>query len=306
MQQLLFTLLGTALLLSCAKSESNTNQELESLDVQGHRGCRGLLPENSIAGFLHALELGVTTLEMDVVVTKDNQVILSHEPFMSHLICLDSLGNPISEEMEHDYNIYQMTYEEVQRFDCGSNGHPGFPQQKGVFSTKPLLSEVIEAVEHRSNQLGLPPVCYNIETKSHPGGDSIYHPPAAEFSRLVLEEVERAGISKYTILQSFDVRTLQAAKSIGTSAQLALLVENDLGPAANLERLGFSPDIYSPEHILVDRQLQDFLATRDIKLIPWTINEPDLMQKFIEMEVDGIITDYPDRLLKLIDKTAKK
>lgn len=289
----------------CAKSPPAQEQPLSSLDVQGHRGCRGLLPENSIAGFLHAVELGVTTLEMDVVITKDQQVVLSHEPFMSHLICRDSSGVAINEAQEKTFNIYQMTYEQVSRFDCGSNGHPLFSEQKGVFTTKPLLSEVIQAVQQRVQELGLEPVCYNIETKSSPKGDSIYHPTPEVFTELVLGVVENSGITKYTILQSFDPRTLQVAKNLNSKVQLALLVENNDTPAENLSVLGFNPDIYSPEHVLVDESLQKFLYERDIKLIPWTINDPKLMQKFIDMDVDGIITDYPDRLLKLIDKASK-
>jgi glycerophosphoryl diester phosphodiesterase len=300
---LLFALI---LCLGCSKKETPANAPLQSLDVQGHRGCRGLLPENSIVGFLHALELGVTTLEMDVVITKDGQVVLSHEPFMSHLICNDSTGSGINEANERSYNIYRMTFEEVKRFDCGSIGHPGFEEQKGMYSTKPLLSEVIDAVESRVQELGLEPVCYNIATKSSPAADSIYHPPPEEFTRLVLEVAKNSGVIKYTILQSFDPRTLQAAKAMNAGVQLALLVENQLPPQENLDRLGFDPHIYSPEHVLVNQDLQEFLRAREIKLIPWTINDPSLMQQFIDMDVDGIITDYPDRLLKLIDKPSKK
>lgn len=299
----LFILFFTYALISGCSAPRNEHIAASNLilDIQGHRGCRGLFPENSIFGFLHALELGVNTLEMDVVISKDHQVLLSHEPFISHLICRDSTGNLIKESLERSYNIYQMNYQEIRQFDCGSNGHPGFLEQKGMASHKPLLSEVIATVEQRRVELGLAPVYYNIETKTHPNGDSLYHPAPDKFVELLLQEINIAGIQSQTIIQSFDPRTLQSVKSQASEIKLALLVENKLGPQKNLANLGFDPEIYSPEHLLIDQYLIDFLEQRQIKLIPWTINEPKDMKKYLDMGVDGIITDYPDRLLKLLD-----
>lgn len=116
----------------------------ESIDWQGHRGARGVYPENTWAAFKYAIDQNMSTLELDVVITKDEEVVLSHEPFLNHKICLDTAGNPISEEEEKKWNIYKMTYEDLQKCDCGSIGNPDFPHQKQDSSPKPLLYDIIK------------------------------------------------------------------------------------------------------------------------------------------------------------------
>ena len=105
---------------------SASAQYIPKFDVQGHRGARGLRPENTIPGFLVAIDSGVTTIELDVVITKDKQVVVSHEPWMSAAICLDPSGSPLQAKEEKKFNIYQMTYDEVKQFDCGSLGNTRF------------------------------------------------------------------------------------------------------------------------------------------------------------------------------------
>ena len=105
-------------------------QYIPKFDIQGHRGARGLEPENTIPAFILALDSGVTTLELDVVITKDKQVVVSHEPWISSSICLDTAGNAIPEKDEKKLNIYQMTYDQVAKYDCGSKGNDKFPQQE--------------------------------------------------------------------------------------------------------------------------------------------------------------------------------
>ena len=111
-----------------------------SFDKQGHRGCRGLMPENTIGAMLKAIDLGVTTLEMDAVITKDGHVVLSHEPFFNHEIATKADGTAVSEQEEKQLNIYRYTYEEVKRFDVGLKPHPRFPRQQKAKAVKPLLS----------------------------------------------------------------------------------------------------------------------------------------------------------------------
>ena len=118
-----------------------------ALDIQGHRGARGLMPENTVPSFIHALTLGVTTLELDVVVSRDSQVVVSHEPFLSSTICLSPDGKAIPVEEEKRYNLYQMDYDDIRRADCGSKGNPRFPEQRKMAVAKPLLTEVIDSVE---------------------------------------------------------------------------------------------------------------------------------------------------------------
>ena len=119
----------------------------ERFDVQGHRGARGLYPENSVIGFIKSIEMGVNTIELDVVISKDRQVVVSHEPWISHIICVDSLGLKINDDV-NKYNIFKMNYNEIKKFDCGSIKNPKFLSQENSFVSKPLLREVIIKIEN--------------------------------------------------------------------------------------------------------------------------------------------------------------
>mgnify|MGYP005719112343 FL=1 len=151
------------LLLSCSHRDD--------FDLQGHRGAVGLFPENSIIGFIETVKLGVTTLEMDVVITKDNKVLVSHEPWISNKKCIDIRGNDISDDILTE-NIYTMNFDEIKNFDCGTLPNPDHADQKKVSVIKPLLTEVISKVEGVSQSK----IRYNIEIKSQIGGDQIFHP----------------------------------------------------------------------------------------------------------------------------------
>ncbi|MEZ4772081.1 MAG: glycerophosphodiester phosphodiesterase family protein [Bacteroidia bacterium] len=273
---------------------------MHTLDIQGHRGCRGLMPENTIPGFLRAIDLGVNTLEMDAVITKDGQVVLSHEPFFNHEISLKPNGEEILEEEERSHNIFEMTWEEVQLYDCGTKIHPRFPNQQKMAVSKPLLKDVITAAENYARGKGVAPLMYNIETKCTPATDNIFHPEPEVFARLLMEVVNEGGIAERATIQSFDVRTLQIIHRDFPNQSLALLVENKETPEWNLSQLGFVPTIYSPDFLLVDDNLMDFVHEKGMKIIPWTLNENPDIQRMLDIGVDGIISDYPDRVIALV------
>ncbi len=290
----LILLLLNATAVSAQTSPSSRLRPLPDFDFEGHRGARGLLPENTLPSLLKALEFGVTTVEMDVVITKDHQVVLSHEPYLSSEICSNPDGTPISPSEEKTLNIYQMTFAELSRYDCGKRGHPRFPQQQAQPAIKPLLRDVIQSVEKTLLERGLPPVFYNIETKCTRDGDGVFHPHPAEFARLVYEEVQRNGVLDRTIFQSFDERTLESLHALDSDLYFCLLVENSEGLEKNLARLSFKPQIYSPYYKLVTPELVAEVQRRGMKLIVWTVNTLDDMKHLKAMGVDGIITDYPN------------
>lgn len=267
-----------------------------SLDIQGHRGARGLLPENTIPAFIRALDVGVTTLEMDVVISKDREVVVSHEPWFSAEICTDPDGRPVSAEDEQSHNLYALTYADISRYDCGVRGHARFPRQDAIAATKPLLRDVIRAAEAHRGDHGLSDFDYNIETKSRPEWDGHFHPDPTTFTRLLYEVVTKERVLERTTLQSFDIRTLQIARDMDPSWRLVLLVSaaDDRGIDANLGALGFAPETYSPDYRLVDEALVERVHELGMKLIPWTVNSEADMQHLIGLGVDGIITDYPD------------
>ena len=267
-----------------------------SIDWQGHRGCRGLYPENTIQAMLKAIDLGVSTLELDVVITKDKQVILSHEPFMSAEISTNPEGKYITAAQEKTYNIYQLDYAAVQTWDVGLKPHPRFPQQEKTPSKKPLLFDVIDAVEAYTRMHNIPPVQYNIETKSDPEGDDTYHPKPAEFVSLLLDVIQGKGIATRTIIQSFDVRTIQLVHAQYPEIKTAFLVE-ETSPKklkTQLNALGFIPTIFSPAYQFVDQKLVNSCHRKGMHVIVWTVNTLPEMQKMLDLGVDGIISDYPN------------
>lgn len=290
----LIAALSAALLIACMPSAP------KHPEVHGHRGCRGLLPENTVPAFLKAAELGVDWLELDVVVTADSQVLVSHEPWMSHVICTGPEGEPIEEGEEHERNIYRMTLAETRAYDCGGLEHPRFPEQQQRRAHKPTLREVVEAVEEAALLGGGQPG-FNIEIKSDPALYGTYQPRPDEFARLVHAAIDSLGIAERVIVQSFDPAALAAMRAIDPDITLALLVENTDGLAVNLQRLGFKPDIYSPYHALVDASLVRELRGQGIQLVAWTVNEPEDIRRMLSLGVDGIISDYPDRVLRMLE-----
>ncbi|HHP7240138.1 MAG TPA: glycerophosphodiester phosphodiesterase family protein [Cyclobacteriaceae bacterium] len=279
------------ILYSCSEKK-----DIQNIDIQGHRGARGLLPENTMPAFEKAIALGVTTLELDLAITADSQIIVSHEPYFAHTICLDSSGQKISEADEKQFNIFTMTYHEVSRFDCGSLGNPRFPDQEKMKVPKPLLKQVFEMAEAKSNQT----IKYNIELKSSPQGDSVYHPLPSDFSDMIYRLINNYIPWERITIQSFDFRILKYFNRNYPEVRLAALVENDGSTEENLERLGFYPTIYSPYFKLINQQDINSLHEKDILVIPWTLNDKEDMVNYINWGVDGVITDYPDRALSII------
>ena len=264
-----------------------------SYDLQGHRGARGLMPENTIPAMIKALDLGVTTLELDLAITKDGEVVLSHEPFMNPVICLDQAGNEIAKG-DHSFNIFQMTYAEVLAFDCGTKVHPGYPQQVKFFATKPLLKDVFSVAEKYAEDMGYAKPRYNIEIKSAPAGDGVYHPEVSEFSDMVVSLIsEQMGWERVNI-QSFDFRVLRYIHETHPEVPLAMLVENASKYEEDLTELGFEPEIYSSYFIALTEEIVKDIQSKGMKVIPWTVNTSEQMQKLLDIGVDGIITDYPN------------
>lgn len=272
-----------------------------TFDKEGHRGCRGLMPENTIPAMLKALDLGVTTLEMDAVITADSQVILSHEPFFNHDITTKSDGTFITAGEERQYNIFKMTYAETRQFDVGLKPHPRFPYQEKMPVTKPLLRDVIDSAEQYVNQKKLPSIAYNIETKTTPQTDEIFHPKPDVFIRLLMQVIIEKDVVDKVIIQSFDVRTLQILHQQYPHVKTSLLVEqDDVKPfEEQLRLLGFTPTIYSPDYKLVDSALIQKCKQAGVLLIPWTVNDKADMVCLKKAGVDGLITDYPNLFAEL-------
>lgn len=285
-----------ALVFACHVSKKTEDPLLPAFDIEGHRGCRGLMPENTVPAMMKALELGVTTLEMDAVITKDKQVILSHEPFFNHEITTKPNGEFVTEQEERDLNIYRMTYAQTQLYDVGLKQHPRFPNQRRLKATKPLLREVIENAEAYPKLKSGTSFFYNIETKTEPATDNVYHPAPDEFVNLLMKVISNAKITNRVIIQSFDFRTLQVLHKKYPTVKTAALIEDfdKRSIEEQLQVLGFMPTVYSPDYSLVTKELVEKCHQRKIKIIPWTVNDKATIEQLKGMGVDGIISDYPD------------
>lgn len=309
--------LYSILLLLSMTSLVNAQVYTPKFDLQGHRGARGLKPENTIPGFITALNYGVTTLELDVVISRDKRVVVSHEPWLSADICSKADGIAIRKEEEMGFNLYELTYDEIRQYDCGSRGNHRFPEQEKMAAKKPLLKDVFVAVEDHIKNYTFYEVDYNIEIKSRSEGDNKFHPTPEEFSDLVYSLIDQYLPWERVVIQSFDLRILKYWHAKYPSVRLAFLVENTKSPQKNLNELGFTPSVYSPYYKLLKKDQLDYLhsltvskgspATKNgngqiaskLRVIPWTVNEIEDMKQLKGWGVDGIITDYPNRAAEI-------
>jgi glycerophosphoryl diester phosphodiesterase len=189
-----------------------------------------------------------------------------------------------------------MTYEQVKTYDVGMKPHPRFPQQQKMKVIKPLLADLIDSVKHYMMTAKRPFPFFNIETKTQPATDNIYHPAPAEFVELLMSVIKEKDIEEYVIIQSFDLRTLQYVHEHYPSIKTALLIEDfdERGVDVHITLLGFNPTIYSPAYQLVNEYVIKKCHQQHIKVIPWTVNEKTKIDELKKMGVDGIISDYPD------------
>lgn len=267
----------------------------QNIDVQGHRGCRGLYPENTIPAFIHAIDLGVNTLECDVVISKDLKVIVSHEPFFNHEITTLPNGAFFTKKDEEEHNVFELDYAEIKLYDTGSKYFSKFPFQNKIKTYKPSLEDVVNEVNKRTTSIN-----YNIEIKRRVEWDGIFHPDFKKFADLVVAEINVLGIMERTTVQCFDIQTLKYIHESYPKVRLVYLAANENSVEKNIELLGFMPFVYSPYFKMINNETVSYCKKNNLQLIPWTVNEEEDIKKQIEIGVDGIISDYPDRIIDLL------
>jgi glycerophosphoryl diester phosphodiesterase len=288
-------LLVIGMITSCSTTKyamTKTN----TIDFQAHRGGRGLMPENTIPAMLSVMDNNkVTTLEMDLAITKDKQVVVSHDPILNPIITTKPDGTFIKANEVNDHIIYQMNYEQLQKFDVGLKLHPGFVQQKKLAVAIPTLSDLIDSVELKGARIGRK-MFYNIEIKSVDGKDIVEHPAPDEFVDLVVNLIKQKNTVERTSIQSFDLRPLKVLHQKYPRIQTAYLVfgKECSDAKKQIQLLGFTPTIYSPEFKYVTKETVDYCHAHQMKIIPWTVNTKIEIDALIALGVDGIITDYPN------------
>jgi len=248
--------------------------------VHGHRGARARLPENTLPAFEYAIAAGVDALEMDMAVTKDNVIVISHDPVLHPPVCAGPRLSAV---------IHELTLAEVREWDCGAVRNPLFPLQKPVPGTRiPTLDEVFRLANKGSFD-------FNIETKSFPDKPE-YTPAPEEFVKLVLAKIREYGLEKRVILQSFDFRTLLAMKRLAPAIRLSALIEKDQREFTEVAKLA-QAQIVSPEYSLVTREKVQAAHKAGVQIVPWTANTPQAWQKLADAGVDAIISDDPAELI---------
>lgn len=294
---ILSILISSTAFISCKQMHLSKNVEpnFPTFAYEGHRGARGLHPENSIGAMKVAMDLPiVTTLEMDCHITKDKKVVVYHDDFLNPKFVTYTNGNDL-EGKDNKGLIYDYTYDQLQQFDLGLKGNVDFPQQKKVSTKISLLEDLVEESEKYAAAKGKK-MFYNIETKSSDKKDNVAHPEPKEFSDLLLKVVFDKGIDKRTVIQSFDKRTIQYINKQYPTIRTSYLIDakNTKTPAQLVEDLGFKPFIISPNYKIVTKDFVEQAHRLGIKIIPWTVNTKEEIEALKALNVDGIISDYPN------------
>lgn len=287
------------------------------LDLQGHRGARGLLPENTLPAFARALGIGVTTLELDTAVTRDGVVVVAHDATLNPDITRDARGAWL---IRNDIAIHDLTFAELQQYDVGrinpqTEYARRFAGQQPLDGTRiPRLAEVFALARSAGNQQ----VRFNIETKISPEHPQRTLPPA-EFARALIALVRAEGLEKRVTIQSFDWRTLQLVQQEAPQIKTVYLSVQQPWQDNIRAQAGSSPwtagfhvsrfggslpqlvkaaggTVWSPYYGDVTAESVREARQLGLETIVWTVNAADDIEAMIALGVDGIISDYPDRL----------
>jgi glycerophosphoryl diester phosphodiesterase len=296
--------------------------EAQAFDLQAHRGGRGLRPENTLAAFAHALELGVTTLELDLAVTRDRVLVISHDPALDYRLVKSADGDFVPREPR--VFIKDLTFAELKTYTVGelnprASYAYAYPEQVPVPGQAiPALAELFDLIRDRGDGR----VRFNIEIKTYPPFPE-YTIPVGEFAALLVEAVGEYGLEERVTVQSFDWRALRVVRELSPELEIACLTVRSFtldgesynlqpgrpGPSAWMAGLDvdeaesaaalahqFGAQVFSPYYKEVTRA--DIAAAHDLglRVIPWTVNSEPRMRSLIDWGVDGLITDRPDIL----------
>lgn len=291
---ILLSALAVFALAACRPQSDNRR----NIVVQAHRGGAALYPENTVPAMLHAVSIGVPVLEMDLHVTRDSQVVVSHDAFLNHLKALTPEGDTIPAAREREYRIYSMTYDSLRRYDVGTLPREVYPGRFNLECHIPLVTELIDSVEQAVARQGLPPVGYNIEIKSAPSKDGIDSPDYRTFADLCMEALLSRNLGNRLLVQSFDVRTLNYLHSRYPSLCLSYLVgESGLDFGQQMALLDFTPEAYSPESHMLTAETVKLAHDRGMKVVPWTVDDCPEALRVKALGIDAIITNRPDSMM---------
>lgn len=275
---------------------SCTPEKLPS--VQAHRGGAAIYPENTISAMIHAASIGIPILEMDMQVTRDSQVVVSHDAYLNASKILKPDGSKIPADSDKFYAIYKMTYDSLKRYDAGLHPNPDFPNRKNVRCPIPRISDLIDSVESYTKHKGIPPMQYNIEIKSSPEKDGIYTPDYKTFADLCIKELLRKKLGSRLLVQCFDPRTLNYVHEAYPDIRLSYLVEGKgIDFSSFMAQLNFTPQVISPDHKIVNDDFVEKAHRKKMSVIPWTVDDKKEVLRLKKLGVDEIISNQPDSVV---------
>ena len=287
---LLLSLLLLATLTACDKKPV--------IDVQAHRGGAGLMPENTRSAMQHALDLDVNTLEFDLQLSQDGQVVVSHDNFFDSRYATRPDGSLIQPDDPKEY-LYTMPYDSIVKYDVGLRFVDRWPTQQKVAEVKPLASDLIDFTESYAKK----PVNYNIEIKSWPGeGEGTLWPEYHVFCDTCIPLLLSKNLGKRLIVQCFDTRALNYMHEKWPELTLSYLTEDyDGGDIETLlKNLTFTPQWWSPESSVVTPENVKWCHKHGIGVVPWTVDDPAEMKRLVDCGVEAIISNYPDILIETV------
>ena len=261
---------------------SSTIMGQNEYKIFGHRGCRGLYPENTIIGFQKAIKMGVDGIEFDVVVNKNLQLIISHEPYIDTSYCISNLNQ------EHSLNIFEMSLDEIRKIDCGTKYIDRFPNQIKKKEQKPTFEELEKKIKDFKGDL-------LFEIKCNPDYVNKYFPDYKTYARTIVDETKDSPLLKNIIFMSFDWRILNELYKINSTSKYIFLSEKN-NFIKDLDFLNFKPFALGLDYKIISKSIIDSAHDQNQLVYAWTVNSFEIFKKLIEINADGIITDYPDKI----------
>ncbi len=270
-----------------------TFAQSRKIEVHGHRGARGVRPENSMAAFDYALSVGVDVIELDLFATKDEVLVVTHDPYLNKDLCTEGSSKRILTQT----SVRSLSLKQLQSFQCGMFTDSRFPRQILSPQKIPTLAEVFEMVL-ASKHPAAKSVRFNIEMKTVPPRPELT-PSAVKYATLLLQVAGKYKLTDRIVVQSFDYRTIAAIKKQDAKVKTAQLTSSSyLDFPALAQNVG--ANIMSPEFKSIDKAAVDALRNVRVKTIPWTANEPQEWDYLVSIGVDGIITDFPKELIEYL------
>ena len=292
-----------SVLIFCLSLAMVYGEDTPSMDLQGHRGARGMRPENTLPAFEYCVDQHMTTIELDTTVTRDKQLIIHHDTILNPDICLDEQGMPVE-----PVSIRSLSVSELKKLDCGSLQNEKFPNQVTVKDTGLMTLEAFfdrfqyVRVKGQSQRL----IQFNIEIKFE---DDPSPSDITEAADIMVNIILKAGMAQRTTVQSFVIEVLPEIKKRSSMIQTSALfsptrfqgLKMILGLNANREgivqkTIEIKADVISPYYLYVNEAFVNICHQHNIKVIPWTVNEEEIMKELFDAGVDGVISDYPSLL----------